>query len=229
VTLDEPTRAFLHELERADEAVSATLAELDELAAAAEDVRTRALDLEAFGIRLPAERARLAAALVDAGRAADAAHATLARADQDVAEAERKQDVERVRAARRAEVRARDAVRMAERHVAELAAERDALEARAHEAAAEMPRLEARAAELAEALALRPRLAAEAGVRPGPGLAGIAEWGTQARAALFVARGGLAAERDAVIRQANELGSLVLGEPVAASSAAAIARRLESS
>jgi hypothetical protein len=48
-----------------------------------------------------------------------------------------------------------------------------------------------------------------------------------AGAALFVARGSVAAERDAVIRQANELASAMLGEPVAAGSVAVVRRQLE--
>jgi hypothetical protein len=55
----------------------------------------------------------------------------------------------------------------------------------------------------------------------------VAEWGTRARAALLVARSQLASERDAVVRQANELGASVLGEPLPALSAGEIARRVE--
>ena len=59
--------------------------------------------------------------------------------------------------------------------------------------------------------------------------ADLATWATEARAALFVARGRLAAERDAVIRQANELAALVLGEPLSVQSAGLVARRVEQS
>jgi hypothetical protein len=55
----------------------------------------------------------------------------------------------------------------------------------------------------------------------------VAEWGTRARAALLVARGQVAAERDAVVRQAAELGALLLGEALPATSAAGVARRVE--
>jgi hypothetical protein len=91
----------------------------------------------------------------------------------------------------------------------------------------EAKELARRAGELAGALAERPRLAADAGAPPEESLPGIAEWGTRARAALLVSRGQLAAERDAVIRQANELGSLVLGEPLTTTSAAGVVRRVE--
>ncbi|MDQ3857803.1 MAG: hypothetical protein M3327_05050, partial [Actinomycetota bacterium] len=70
-------------------------------------------------------------------------------------------------------------------------------------------------------------LGSAAGAEAGPTLADVARWATEARAALFVARGRLAAEREALIRQANELGTVVLGEPLASQSAALVARRVE--
>jgi chromosome segregation ATPase len=79
---------------------------------------------------------------------------------------------------------------------------------------------------LASDLAGRPRIAAGAGEEPGAGLHEVEAWAEVARAALFVARGQLAAERDAVIRQANEIGALALGEPLAAASVAVVARRI---
>ena len=68
----------------------------------------------------------------------------------------------------------------------------------------------------------------EAGARPGAGPAEIAEWGTQVRAALLVARSQVTAERDALVRQANELAAGVVGEPVAAMSASGAAEILRS-
>jgi hypothetical protein len=73
----------------------------------------------------------------------------------------------------------------------------------------------------------RPALAAASGTPPTEDLAAVARWATDARAALFVARGQLAAQREQLIRQANELAAAVLGEPVTAWSAAAAARRVE--
>lgn len=58
------------------------------------------------------------------------------------------------------------------------------------------------------------------------GLDGVAEWSSGARAALLVARGTVATEREGVLRQANELGSALLGESLATSSAAIVARRV---
>jgi hypothetical protein len=223
---DPRTLAFLRELERADEDVAATLAELDDLAREVDGVRARAVELEAFLVRLPAERSRLEAVADEAERYVHSAREELAAAEQGPAEAERAKD-ESAAAARHRVVRARDALHMAERRLAEVSVERRELEAAAEEAAREAGELDEKARRLAVLLRDRPRLADQAGGQPAPGLAGVAGWASGARAALVVARSSLAAERDAVIRQANELGALVLGEPVLASSPAEIARRVE--
>jgi DNA repair exonuclease SbcCD ATPase subunit len=219
--------AFLRELERADEAASAVLAELDELTREIEALRARAIELETFLARLPAERERLVRGIEDAEREVGAAREALAAAERELEAAGRDGKAERIAAARRAEVRTRDRVRDAERRLADLRARSAQLEKEAEEAAHEAPRLEEHARALARALRGRPRLAERAGADPAPGLAGAADWAAHALAALFLARGGLAAERDAVIRQANELGALVLGEPLIAASASSVARRVE--
>jgi DNA repair exonuclease SbcCD ATPase subunit len=218
---------FLRELERADEAASAVLAELDELTREIEALRGKAIELEAFLARLPTERERLAHAIEEAEREVGAAREALADAERELEVSERDGKAERIAAARRAEVRTRDRLRDAERRFAELRGRSAQLEKDTEEAAHEAPRVEERAAALAHALRGRARLAERAGADPAPGLAGAAEWAAHALAALFLARGGLAAERDAVIRQANELGALVLGEPLMAASASSVARRVE--
>ena len=90
------------------------------------------------------------------------------------------------------------------------------LENRVAEATIEGHELHAHARELAAELRGRPRIADDAGKEPRPGLDGVEAWSEIARASLFVARGQLSAEREAVIRQANELGALALGEPLSA-------------
>jgi hypothetical protein len=219
--------AFIRELEQADEAVAAVLTELDELYASCEAVRERALELEAFFVRLPDERAASALAEKEARVAAEEQRAAAARAAQELRAAEAAGDDERLAAARRFDVRARDGMGMAERLRREAEEHAARLDAQADAADGEAKELARRAAELAGALAERPRLAAEAGAPPEESLPGIAEWGTRARAALLVSRGQLGAERDAVIRQANELGTLVIGEPLTATSAAGVVRRVE--
>jgi chromosome segregation protein len=219
--------AFLRELERADEAASVVLAELDELRREIEALRARSLELEAFLARLPSERARLAAGIDAAEREVTTARDALAAAELELAAAEREGKRERLAAARRAEVRTRDALRDAERRASELRAREARLEEDAREAADETPRVEERARALAEALRGRPRFAERVGESPAAGLAGVVDWASNALAALFVARAGLASEREAVIRQANELGALVLGEPLMAASASSVTRRVE--
>jgi hypothetical protein len=220
-------RALLDELVRADEAHSRALRELDGLADETAALRRRAEELAALLASAPAERERLATELAEAEAVAAERRVALAEAEVELDEAGRSADEERRAAARRFHVRAKDALFMAEKGVGTASAARDGFEARVAAAKEETQGLEARAGAIAEALRGRPRLAAEAGIPPRPGLAGISEWASVARAALLVARGGIAAERDGVIRQVSELGSAILGEPVAATSAALIARQVE--
>ncbi len=116
---------------------------------------------------------------------------------------------------------------MAERRAESARAQMTELEARAGAAERETAALEARARELSSLLQPRPRLAAETVGESAPGASGVAEWATRARAALLVARSQVAAEREAVVRQANELGALVLGEALPPLGAAAVSRRVE--
>lgn len=219
--------ALVRELEVADEAVAAVLAELDELFAASERVRERALALEEFLARLPGERETHARAVEERAHELEEAEETAARAARELGEAEAAADAERIGAARRFDVRARDAATTARRRSAEAREAAAELEDRAAATEQEVPFLESRARELAAALRDRPRLAAEAGTEPAPGLEGVSDWAAGARTALVVARTALASERDAVVRQANELGALVLGEPLTASATASVARRIE--
>jgi chromosome segregation ATPase len=223
---DARTLAVLEELERADSDVSATLAELESLAAEVEKVRLRALELGSFLARLPDERERLAAASAEAARRVEAARAELAAAERELAAAEEREDREDVSAARNAVVRARDALRMAERRASEAESELRGLESEAQAAREEASELVERAARLADELKNRPRLPRSAGELPGRDLSSVSEWASTARAALFVAKGSVAAERDAIVRQASELGSVVLREPVFAASVAEVVRRI---
>jgi len=227
--VDERAVAFLRELARADEDAAATLAELDELAAGVDRVRVRAADLEAFFVRFPADRAAALDASGEAELAAAAAHEELVRAEAEATAAEATRDERRAREARHDVVRARDALAMAERGCDEARRAVESLAEREADCERERAELGVEARRLAAALRARPRLAEQAGEEPVGGLAEIEEWGSAARAALFVARSGLATERDAVLRQANELGTVVLGEPHVGTPPGAIADRLERS
>ena len=215
--------AVLRELERADEEKGGALAELDALAAELDQIRVKTQEMQAFTARLPAERERRGAEL-------ERARAEVAEADRVLTEAEEALRTAKPDAERDAElfaVRARDRVSVAERRAAEAVKSAEDLESRAAEAMAESDALHARARHLASDLSGRPRIAETAGKEPGAGLDKVEAWAEVARAALFVARGQLAAERDAVIRQANEIGALALGEPLTAMGTGALARRVE--
>lgn len=226
---DERTLAFLRELECADGEVAVTLAELEGLASQVDELRRRAGELEALLARIPTDRERLQAARAGTSCRAEAARAELDSAERDLAAATEAGDERRQAPARNAVVRARDALHMAERGTAEADAELTQLESDASSAESEIAEVVARAARLARELRERPRLAETAGAFSGDDLSAVADWAGGARAALFVATGSLAAERAALTRQANELGAVVLGEPVVTGSAAEVARRVEQS
>ncbi|MGL6278505.1 MAG: hypothetical protein ACRC50_02995, partial [Gaiella sp.] len=79
---------------------------------------------------------------------------------------------------------------------------------------------------LAEQIRAQPRVAEAGKGEPGAALVSLEDWGARARAALFVARGPLASERERIVNEANQLGSTVLGEPLGASSASVVRRRI---
>jgi NAD-dependent DNA ligase len=215
--------AVLRELERADEETGTALADLDRLAGEVDSVRARVEELEAFAVRLPAVGEARAAELERARAEASAAQRVLEEAEAAVLAT----GPENAQEAERFHIRARDRVSVAERRVAEATTAAEDLENRVAEATIEGRELHARARELAAELRGRPRIAADAGQEPRPGLAGVQAWSEVVRASLFVASGQLSTEREAVIRQANELGALALGEPLSAMGTGALARRVE--
>ena len=213
---------LLRELERADEEVGAVLADLDRLGERLDSLRTRVSDLRAFEDRLLFERERRASKLERARAEAESAHDALDKAEEAVRSAK----PEAAREAELFEVRARDRVQSAERNLAQAGKVAAFLEREATEAGREAGDLHRSARALAEELGGRSRLAEDAGKEPGRGLDGVVAWTEVARASLFVARGQVTDEREAVVRQANELGAVALGEPLSASPAI-VARRVE--
>ena len=206
--------AWARELEAEDAGLARALVDVEAKRAAATALRARAEHAEAFLARLP--EARTAAA-----RAAAESEAELERRRADLrtaeAELERAEQEEAVLAARRAVVRTRDLATGAERRLERLRAEQAALEEQARAVEAELPELGRLAAELA------------AGVEglPDPAEVGVASLAARAQAALLVARSGLEARRESVIRQANELGASALGEPLGSASVSLVRERLE--
>jgi chromosome segregation ATPase len=215
--------AILEDLERAEEEVAAELAEIDELYAACERARVAALDVLDFLDTLPGAREAAEREIGEGARALEEAKAAFENAKQELAAAEKTRDQEVLAAARRFHIRTRDALHLAERRARTAEDHAAELEAAATAAEEHVKELNERARELAQALSRRQRVAVETEFPPDPSPAQVAEWGTQARAALLVARGQVVAERDALVRQANELASNVVGESVAAMSAAGAA------
>jgi hypothetical protein len=81
-----------------------------------------------------------------------------------------------------------------------------------------VPRLEQRARDIARA----------AGHVPAPpgGVRDLVEWASHAHAELFVTARQLDAQRERVIREANELATMLLGEPTYGSSVEQLAERV---
>ncbi len=214
---------LLEELEQADAEKSAQVNELHELLERVRTVRGNATGVQVTQADLPARRARAEESLGRTRAEVDAARAALAEAQEAVRSAGKEEQ----RRAELFEVRARDRLSVAERRVAEGETDLEAIDKAGRQLEAFAVELEADGKALANALHGRPNLAKEAGLAPGPGPEGLLTWAEAAQAALFVARGQAMAEQEAVIRQANELGSAVLGEPLGAASVAVVARRIE--
>ena len=199
--------AFLHELERTDEELSARLERLDGLAHEVQEIGARATELSERLARLPAERAAVATACADAERDIEARRKehdeVLAAGYRDEAEARREQ------------TRAADLLHSAERRLEAATSEEVRLAEEEETAAREARDLGERAVGL------------DANPPAGDSLEELAAWATETRAALFVRRAQVAAQREMAIRQANELGSALLGESLVAQSAALVARRVE--
>ena len=215
----------LAELERADAETGEALARLEGLAAELDAIRATSDEVQAFDARLPSERERLGAELERAAAEQVAAREAMAEAEQ----AARTAQPDRAREAERFLVRARDHVSMAERRAAKAVSRRDDLENAVAEMTMEADELHARARRLAAELNGWSQVAGDAGREPAADLDGLQAWAEVARAGLFVARGQLASQREGIVRQANEIGAVALGEPLTSASAAVVTRRVRRS
>lgn len=206
--------AYARELEAEDAALAEASAEVDALRAAATALRARAEHAAGVLGRLPAAREAAAERIAEG----EAEHGRrLADLRDAEAQLERASKEEAVLAARRAVVRTQDLVAGAERKLERLRAEAEALEEEARAVEAELPELDRIARELA----------AKVDGLPEPAAVGVAAWAARAEAALFVTRSGLDAQRERVIRQANELGASAFGEPLVSASVSVVRERLE--
>jgi len=199
-----------------DAELAAEAARLRRLGDEADAVRARAEATEAFFASYPVEETRRREATAAAREEREHRRAEAARAEAVLSAA--RKDEERA-AAERAVARAADRVSDAEARAARAVNAESELERAAAELGAEIPALEQRAAAVSAQLPELP--AAPAGPRE------LIEWASRARAHVFVAAGQLDAQRDRVIREANELGSMLLGEPVYGSTPAQVRNRIE--
>jgi DNA repair exonuclease SbcCD ATPase subunit len=172
-------------------------------------LRGRAEAIDAFFAAYPEEEARRSAELTDAREELPRRREELAEAQRTLTEAH--DDEARIHA-EHAAARALDHIAVAEDRSARAQSAADALE----RDAAALPH------ELDE-LAIQAR--AVPGVPP-PG-SSLADWASRAHAELFVAAGQIDVQRERVIREANELASMLLGEPTYGATVAQALARVE--
>jgi hypothetical protein len=218
------------DLERRDAAAAAEIEHVGRLADGAKEIAARAEAIEALLDSAPAERAaadraeaealalrRVADDDLAAAAAAAAKQEAVGRRGHDVAEAQRDLG------------HAQDAVRDAVARVERIACTRATLVKSEAAARADIPKLVAEAQEIAGRLAGLSRVSESGRAAPEPTLDGLRAWATRVRAALVVVRGQLDAERERLVREANELGSVALGEQLAGNSVELVGRRLRES
>lgn len=204
----------LRELAREDGELSAEASRLRDLDAQVAAVRARAEAIDAFFAGYPEEEGNRREAVT-------AAESELERRRRELHEAERELDAaadgEAHERAQHAVERARDHVAVADASLGRARAAADELERDAQSLPEELSLLEARAAAIAREAADVPEAQ--------PGARGLVEWASHAHAELFVGAGQLDARRERVIREANELATMMLGEPTYGSTVAqALAR-----
>jgi chromosome segregation ATPase len=208
---------FVRTVEAGDAELANLAARIEAAQREIDSLAERAAEIVSFRERLPAERARLQAEVESARAASDTSREAVERARGLEGE-----DAQRLLQ------EAEDAARHAERLLRRAEAHRVELDERAAAAQEEIPTLEERAREAASSLATIPALASRDVTHPGSGLGALLEWAPRARAAAFVTKGQIDREREALIRQANEAATAVLGEPSAGASVSVVRRRLES-
>jgi len=206
----------LRELERRDAELAERSERLRALDGNVAGLRAQAEEIDAFFAAYPAVETRLRTALAGARR-------ELELRQREVADAEallgRARDDETRASARQALRRATDDVIVARERVARAAAEHEDLERRAVVLPHELPRLESRAAAFAAEL--------DDAAPPTEGPRGLVDWSARAHASIFVATSHIDAERDRLIREANELATMLLGEPTYGATAAQARARVE--
>jgi len=207
----------LRGLERQDAELAAQGERLHTLDVEVSELRERAEAIGAFFLLYPVTDARLRTSVAAATEEVVSRRAELTEAEGAAAAAG---DDDARAAAERAVARARDHLEVAEARVARATEEHEAHEREAAAATAELPELAARAG----------RIAADVDhTAPADTPHGLVDWAAAAHASLFVAAGQVDTRRDRVIREANELATMLLGEPTFGSTTAQALSRVEAS
>jgi hypothetical protein len=216
------------DLEGRDKAVGHEIDLIAELAARAGRLARNAGEVDRFLADAPDELAALDRSEVTHHLHREQALAALAAAEGHLARVdhERRASAADRERAHRELAHARDDVTDAELRIARLHTRRGALVAAEKARRAEVGLLVLEAQGVSDRLALLTRVSGAGKQRPDPNLAGVIDWAARVRAALLVVRGQLDAERDRLVREANELGSTILGHEVGGQSVALIGRRM---
>lgn len=211
------------DLERRDVAVADEIDRVGRLADGAKEIAARAEAIGALLGSAPAEHAAMDRAeaealacrgIADADLAAAARLEAAGRKGHDVADAQRDLG------------HAQTAVRDASARVDRITCTRATLVKSERAARADISKLIAEAQAIAGQLADLPRVSASGRVSPDSTLDGLSEWAARVHVALLVVRGQLDVERDRLVREANELGSVVLGEELAGNSVEQVGRQV---
>ena len=215
--MDERALRELQALAAQDRELGQHAARLRELDGAIGAIRARAEAIAALLGSAAEQQALRASALADAQAGLDRRIAGLVAAQNELAAA---RDEDAAADAGRAVARAEDHVAVAR--------------AKAERAQALLDELERDLAAAPAEVATLGRRAAGAGATVGVPVAGgdaaaLVEWASHAHAELFVATSQLDGRRERLIREVNELASMVLGEPTYGSTPAQALARVEAS
>lgn len=201
--MDERLVTVARELAARDRDLERRAARLHALEAKVESVRAGAEAIAALDARRYAETARLTAAVSGAASVVEARRSDVERTSAELDAGT--EETERV-VAERTHARALDRLGDAEGRLERAQTAAAQLDERIRSLPVELARLARRAAAFASELD-------EAS--PGLELAALHAWAGQARATLFTNLGQLEIRRERIIREANELGTMLLGGPSA--------------
>jgi DNA repair ATPase RecN len=216
VGVDDRALNDLRDLAARDAELASQAARLRELDASVVELRAAVEGVELFFARYPAEETARREAVRDAEAELERRRDQLREAESALAETS--DDVARIHA-QHAVDRALDHIAVAEAALASVGAAHDELEREAAALPSRVPDLEQQAAAIAEEVPDLPT--------PGTGPPALVDWAARAHAELFVAAGQIDTQRERMIREANELASVLTGEPTYGSTAAQALARAE--